>query len=194
MIGTRWRRRVRPAAGRAARHRRAAAGAFAAQLARPRLVCLLCRRCADRFRPLRLGIPHHPKMDADRYRPCSLRGRFRVPHCANAGRRAGRRGALRTAGRRDCDRRDLPQRAGLCRAADFPDGALGRHCAFAGKLRARPGHCGNQPRACGARGDQRTAGPQCPICLHRQRTRRRRDGRRSDIFHRAGFSSSPSVC
>ena len=103
----RWRRRVRPAAGRTARHRRAAARAFAAQPARPRLVRLLCRRRADRFRPVRLGLPHHAKMDAGRYRPRAFRRRLRLSDWTNAGRRAGRRGALRTAGRRHCRSRAI---------------------------------------------------------------------------------------
>ena len=118
-----------------------------AQPARPRLVRVLCRRRANRFRALCLGLPDHAEMDADRYRPGPFRVRFRFADRANAGRRAGRCGALRTAGRRNGGWGDLPECVRVCGAADFPGSAVGVGRAFAGKLRARAGHRGDQSRA-----------------------------------------------
>ena len=80
---------------------------------------------------------------------------------------------------------DLLQRPGLRRAADLPDGAVGGRRARAGKLRARPGDCRDQSRSGRSCGDRRTAGPQRPLCLHRQRPRGRGHGRGRILFFTA---------
>ena len=128
------------------RRQRAAVDAVAAQPARARLVHLLCRRRANRFRAVRLGLSHHAALDAGRHRAGSVGGRLRLADRPNAGRRAGRCRAIGALRRRHRHRRHLHQRLDLCGAADFSDGAGGVGVARAGELRAGPGDGRDQPR------------------------------------------------
>ncbi len=169
--------------------------AVAAQPARARLVHFLCRRRADRFRAVRLGLSHHAALDAGRYRARSVRGGLRLADRPNAGRRAGRCREIGALRRRHRGRRHLRQRLDLCGAADLSDGAGRIGAARARELRARPGHGRDQPRPRRPCRDRRTARPQCALCFGRQRTGGGGDGRlrlsyfRARRFHRHGASA-----
>ena len=95
----------------------------------------------------------------------------------DARRRAGRRRAVRAAGRRPRDRGHQRQRAHLCDLADFSGGAGCRQPACRGELRAGAGDRRHQPRPGRPCRHRRTARPQCPLRVDRQRPRRRGDGR-----------------
>ena len=145
--------------------------------ARPRLVHLLSRRRADRFRPLRGGLSDHAEMDAGRDRLRAVDRRDRRPAWTDAGRRHRRCRALRTAGGGPCGRHHRLQCAGLCVVADLSRGDRGRDAACARELRAGSGDCRDQPRSGRAACDRGAAWTQRPLCIARQRLRGGADGR-----------------
>ena len=77
-------------------------------------------------------------------------------------------------------------RADLRGLADFRGGADRGHHACRRELCAGAGDRRDQPWSCRPRRDRRTAWPQRPLCVHRQRPRRRRHGRLRLFFLSAG--------
>ncbi len=165
------RRRLTPAAAPASRRR-----AFAPEPARARLVHLLSGGCADRVRAVHRGLSDDAEMDPGRDRLCAVDRRLGRPDRADAGRRHRRCRALRTAGGGPCGRDHRRQRAGICGMADLSGRGRRGDAARRRELRARSGDCRDQPRSGRAARDRRAARTQRPLCVARQRRRRRRDG------------------
>ena len=180
-----WRRQCCAASDRAHRPQ-GQAGTLAREPARPRLVHLLSRRRADRFRAVHCGLSDDPEMDPGRDRLCAVDRRHHRVARADAGRRHRRCGALGADGGGPCGGDHRHVRAVLCGVADLPGGGGGGHAARARKLRARPGDCRDQPRPGRAAGDRRTARAQCAVRLARQRFGGGTDGRLRLLRCRAG--------
>ena len=153
------------------------ANPIARKSARPRLVHLLSRRRADRFRPLRGGLSDHAEMDAGRDRLRALDRRDRRPARTDTGRSHRRCRALRTADGWSGGRDHRLQRAGLCAVADLSGGDGGRDAACARELRAGSCHCRDQPWSGRAARDRGTARAQRPFCIPWQRFGGGLDGR-----------------
>ena len=168
------------------------ANPIARKSARPRLVHLLSRRRADRFRPLRGGLSDHAEMDAGRDRLRALDRRDRRPARTDTGRSHRRCRALRTAGGGSGGRDHRLQRAGLCAVADLSGGDGGRDAACARELCAGSSDCRDQPWSGRAARDRGAAWAQCPLCIARQRVRCGADGRVRLLSCRVNrYSSSP---
>ena len=164
---------------------RRAAASVATQPSRPRLVRLLRGRHPDRIWTVHCGLSDHAKMDADRHWIDFVGVGSRCAGGADARRLDRRRRAIRAVRRRRRDRRDRHRRPDLCVVPDLSGGARRRDIARGGKLRARTRDRRHQPRSRRSRGHRRAPWPQCPLRVHRQRPRGRRDGRDRALLRRA---------